>query len=111
MFAFLDTKVLFNMGSTKRKEFAPRGANTFLLKLTPFNREAKMKKMLELHPWKVYSFILSLFTCQYFECLFPFCKNKKIDEIFMSMFTQRCFIDVCPLSYYQVHSVDMTSSI
>ena len=44
-----------------RKEFAPRGANSFLEEVTCWRGEAKMRKIVELLHLKIYLIILTVF--------------------------------------------------
>ena len=57
LFAFLNEKHFQTGVYSERKEFARRGANTYLLDLTPIERGGKIK-MAELLPLKVYQLIL-----------------------------------------------------
>ena len=51
----LDNASLTKWGLSERKQFAPRGANSFLSELTLTEKEAKMK-MAELFPLKEYPY-------------------------------------------------------
>ena len=65
--------------SLKGKNLLPKGANSFLLKWTPFKRETKTM-LTELPPLKVYQFPLKVF--EFLTCLFQNLLHGLTSELF-----------------------------